>query len=178
MTILSYPLLALVGLVLVATGVIKLREGRRALGETIETFRILPPSIVRIVAAVLPPVELAIGICLLSGVDGPWPLVAAALIMIYTAAVISVVFRKISTDCGCFGSVLKSQANWVIVGRNVILLLALLPSLVLSPAGFVAAWVGWGLVGLGAFVGLARMLAPDQSIPEPATEAASRLEVE
>jgi hypothetical protein len=76
--ILSYLLSALVGLVLVTTGVIKLREGRRSLGETIETFRVVPPSMARLTVAVLPPIELAIGICLLFGMEGPWSLAAAA----------------------------------------------------------------------------------------------------
>jgi hypothetical protein len=126
-----------------------------------------------VVAAVLPPVELAIGVCLLAGIAGPWVLAAMTLIMIYTASVISVITRGISTDCGCFGSVLKSRANWVVVGRNAALLFALAPSLLWPVAGFVAAWAGWILFGLAVFVGLARTLTPVRPSPQEEIEEES-----
>lgn len=174
MSVVVYSLSALVGLVLAVTGVIKLREGRRPLAQAIETFRVVPAAIVRPIAAILPPVELAIGLALLAGIAGPWALAAVALILVYTASVISVITRKISTDCGCFGSALRSRANWVVVGRNVVLLLLLAPSLLWPITGFVDAWIGWALVGLGFLIGLVRMVSPvrhsqkteDESAPQ------------
>lgn len=173
MPILIYLLAALVGLILAITGGIKFREGLRPLGQTIETFRVVPAHLVSVIAAVLPPVELAIGICLLAGIAGPWILAAMTLVMIYTASVISVIIRGISTDCGCFGSVLKSRANWVVVGRNAVLFFALAPSLLWPVAGFVPAWAGWILVGLAVFVGLVRMLPPARPSPQQEVEEES-----
>lgn len=158
MSTLGYALSALVGLILVFTGVLKLREGRK-LGETIARYRVLPPSMVRLTASFLPPIELAVGLCLVLGIAGPWPFAAAGLIVIYTSAVISVIARKISTDCGCFGSVLRSQANGVVVGRNVVMMLALLPSILLPPAALIEGWVGWCLVGVATLAGLTRALS-------------------
>ncbi|WP_181156885.1 MULTISPECIES: MauE/DoxX family redox-associated membrane protein [unclassified Microbacterium] len=177
MPVLIYSLSALVGLILAVTGVIKLREGQRPLGQAIETFRVVPAAAVRPIAAVLPPLELAVGLALVAGIAGPWALAAVALIVVYTASVISVITRKISTDCGCFGSVLKSRANWVVVGRNVVLLLALAPSLLWPITGFVDERVGWALVGLGFLIGLVRMFTPVRHSQKTEEESAPQSRV-
>ncbi|WP_197073171.1 MauE/DoxX family redox-associated membrane protein [Microbacterium oxydans] len=173
MSTLGYALSALVGLILVFTGVLKLREGRK-LGETIARYRVLPPPMVRLTASFLPPIELAVGLCLVLGITGPWPFAAAGLIVIYTSAVVSVITRRISTDCGCFGSVLRSQANWVVVGRNAVMMLALLPSILLPPAALIEGWVGWCLVGVATLAGLTRALSPDQHTAKEDESAAPR----
>ncbi|MGO2750070.1 MAG: MauE/DoxX family redox-associated membrane protein [Pseudoclavibacter sp.] len=156
MTTISYVLSALVGAVLVTTGLIKFQEGKGALADAIEKFRIFPPRLLLPIAAILPPVELTIGICLLGGVAGPWPLVAGIIISIYSVAVTSVILRKISTACGCFGSRLESSANWVVVGRNIAFLLALTPSLIWPGNAFLEAWVGLALLPLLITIGVAR----------------------
>ena len=148
---------AIVGLMLVVTGAIKLHEGSSALSSSIASFKILPQRLVAAATAVLPPVEIAAGLCLVTQASGPWPWLAAGLLALYTVSVLSVMARGISTECGCFGSVLKAQASWVVVARNGVLLAMLTPACIeaLLPTGI--SWFAWAIFGVGVAVSLLRL---------------------
>ncbi len=169
--IVSYVMSALIGVLLIVTGSLKLREGRQALSATIQTFRLVPRPLVPSVTAFLPAIEIAIGVALVMGAGGPWPLAATVLIGGYTAAVMSVIVRNIATDCGCFGSVLKSRANWAVVARNAVLLLVLVACLIWPPLQPVNAAVGWSLVFVSLIFGAIRLLTGPRENPTPASDA-------
>lgn len=175
MTQLGFTLSALIGGLLIVTGIIKLREPQDQFAESIGAFRVLPAWFVRPVAAVLPPLEVGIGVCLVAGVVGPWAFVSAGLIAIYTASVVSVMVRGISTECGCFGSVLKSQASGIVVTRNLAFLVALVPSLILPTVLVPHAWVGVVIMLIGTVVGIARLVGPRHRRLPDAMEESSRL---
>ncbi|EED6225489.1 hypothetical protein XM82_004549 [Salmonella enterica subsp. enterica serovar Haifa] len=158
MTQLSFILSALVGGLLITTGIFKLREPRDQFAESISAFRVLPASFARPVAAVLPPLEIGVGVCVVAGVVGPWAYLSAGLIAIYTASVVSVMVRGISTECGCFGSVLRSQASGIVVARNVAFMVALVPSLIFPAVLIPHAWAGVAIMLIGTAVGIARLV--------------------
>ncbi|MFT4295815.1 MAG: hypothetical protein QM582_10430 [Micropruina sp.] len=80
----------------------------------------------------------------------PWLLAATCMLVAYTVAIISVMARGITTECGCFGTLHKSEANGLLIVRNSTMIAALAPSLVwhelaisIPLPGLV---VGWALV--------------------------------
>lgn len=176
--LLANVLAALVGGVLAVTGVIKFREGRDVLTASILAYKIVPGGCIRPLAASLPPTELAVGLSLVLVLPGPWPWFAIAILGMYTVAVISVIVRRMTTECGCFGSVFRTQANWVVVVRNVAMMLMLLPAAVLGVSHSVLWWAGWVLLGVAGLVAVIRLfprrrLPPSGPYPaSPSTAAA------
>jgi len=115
------PLIAriIVGLVFIAAGVLKV--GHPAdLGSTIVAFRLnLPPAFVGFSAVALPLFEIVLGAYLLLG----WQLrivsvMSVALLLVFIAALSSVVIRGIPTPCGCFGPGETDPVTWWTVVRD------------------------------------------------------------
>jgi len=73
--------------------------------QSIENYRILPLSIINIIAIIVPWIELAAGALLLLGfyIRENSTLILTLLI-IFTAAIISAVLRDLDIDCGCQGT--------------------------------------------------------------------------
>ncbi|MGI8415714.1 MAG: MauE/DoxX family redox-associated membrane protein [Nakamurella sp.] len=70
----------------------------------VRAFQILPEGAVHPVAAVLPYLEIALGLLLLVGLAVRLTaVISAVMLMIYIAGVISAAARGLSIDCGCFG---------------------------------------------------------------------------
>jgi uncharacterized membrane protein YphA (DoxX/SURF4 family) len=70
----------------------------------VRAYQVLPESLVGTVAAVLPYLEIALGVLLLFGLATRLAAVLAAVVLvIFIAGVISVAARGLSIDCGCFG---------------------------------------------------------------------------
>lgn len=70
----------------------------------VRAYQLLPEALVRPVAAVLPMVEIALGLLLLIGLAvRATALVSAALLVVLIAVIVSVWARGLSIDCGCFG---------------------------------------------------------------------------
>lgn len=155
--VISAVLGLIIGSMIAFAGLIKFREGSRKLAESINAYRFIPPALTPTVAAFLPPLEVAIGICLITMAPGPWAWFAASLLVVYTAAVVSVIRRGISTDCGCFGSVLKTQASTTVVARNIVFLLMIVPACVQSLSTLGGVWYAWALMAVGVAVGIVRM---------------------
>ena len=69
----------------------------------VDNYRILPELGVRLTALLLPPLELAIGLCLVFGVfDAGASLLAFALMLAFDGAVAAALFRGLDISCGCF----------------------------------------------------------------------------
>lgn len=70
----------------------------------VRAFQILPESAVHPVAAVLPYLEIALGLLLLVGLAVRLTaMISALMLAVYIAGVISAAARGLSIDCGCFG---------------------------------------------------------------------------
>lgn len=96
--------LGLGGLLAVA-GALKLRAPL-AFATEIANYQLLP-AVAPYVAAILPVVELVVGVALVVA-PRAWrraaALAALALLSAFTVAVASAYFRRINIDCGCFGT--------------------------------------------------------------------------
>ncbi len=111
----------LLAAVLVLAGISKLKavaNFRAALRQ----FRILPPFVVDPVSRVLPIAELAVGAGILSGVE-PYLFgsVAAALLGLFTLAIVVTLLRGDHLRCSCFGSLAAERLTWLSVARNLVL---------------------------------------------------------
>ncbi|MFB4313076.1 MauE/DoxX family redox-associated membrane protein [Actinomadura sp. 21ATH] len=76
--------------------------------------------------------------CLLAvppGVPGAWagPLLAAGLLVLFTAVALRAVRAGVFTECGCFGRY-GSVMGYPLIVRNVLLLAAALPAALVAPA--------------------------------------------
>jgi len=106
------------GIVFLYAGTMKVLNPQ-AFADSIATFKLLPAQFINVVAFGLPPLEILLGLMLVSG----WKSRAAAL----TVACLSIVFcialgqaliRGLVVDCGCFGSGEPSALKmWISFGR-------------------------------------------------------------
>ena len=89
--------------VLLISGVIKALDARETI-VAVRAYQLVPESLVGAVAAVLPYLEIALGLLLLIGLATRHAAVLAAMVMVvFVAAVTSAAARGLSIDCGCFG---------------------------------------------------------------------------
>jgi membrane protein implicated in regulation of membrane protease activity len=134
------------GIVFVEAGLAKLRH-RELVPGVVANYRLLPETLVAPVAAVLPIVELGLGLGLIAsvftgGVLRLLGLPAAALFVLFAGAMaINIVRGRRAIDCGCGRSQLRQPLRWGLVTRN--LLLAALVVIQALPAGpgMIVAWV-------------------------------------
>lgn len=94
----------LVGLVFSLAGLAKLGVPQ-AMAENIKSYAMsLPPGLVTVMASVLPPLELGVGIWILLGLFTRFSAgITALLMVIFTVAVSQAWFRGLDINCGCFG---------------------------------------------------------------------------
>ena len=109
----------------------------------VAAYHILPDALVNIAAIWLPWLELALGLCLVSGrwCEGA-AVLAAGLLGVFWLALILDYFRGIDVNCGCFSTSPEEPASMLwYIGRDAALLaLALLTAWVrLKRAGEIAA---------------------------------------
>ncbi len=94
--------LILAGVFLVS-GFLKAADPRETL-VAVRAYQLLPESLVGTVAAVMPYLELALGLLLLIGLATRLCAVLGAVVLVaFIAAVASAAARGLSIDCGCFG---------------------------------------------------------------------------
>jgi len=92
----------LIGVGFIWSAVPKIREPW-AWYRVLLAYDLLPDSLVRIWAVTLPWIELAIGVALVWGVARRAALATAtALVSVFAAALISILARDMSVECGCF----------------------------------------------------------------------------
>jgi len=113
---------ALVAGVFLFAGVPKLLDPA-SFAEAIENYQLLPREHVGWLAVVLPPLEIAIALALVTGVAKRGAALAAAgMLAVFAVAIGQAVVRGIDIDCGCFGAATEAAASWWSVARNVALI--------------------------------------------------------
>lgn len=82
----------------------------------VKAYRLLSPGVAETVAAVLPYLEIALGLLLLVGLATRLTaILSAVVLLVFIAGVISAAARGLSIDCGCFGGggdVAAGQTNY------------------------------------------------------------------
>ncbi len=88
----------------------------------IARFRIVPDSLVHLIALGLPPLEI---FCALALLAGPWrrqgALGIALLCLLFLGAILSAAARGIAVECSCFGAAAAEPLWWLII-RDLLLL--------------------------------------------------------
>jgi len=98
-------LLARFGLAAVwlVSGILKAVDPRTTV-VAVRAYQIFPESLVGLIAAVLPYLEIALGVLLVLGLATRLTAILSALVLVaFIAGVISAAARGLSIDCGCFG---------------------------------------------------------------------------
>jgi uncharacterized membrane protein YphA (DoxX/SURF4 family) len=106
-------------------GYLKVRDGV-AFADSIASFKILPPAGINLLAMGLPPLEMILGVMLVTG----WRVRVASLgvlvlSIIFAFALGQALMRGLQVDCGCFGSGKPSTLKTFLgLGRDVLLIAA------------------------------------------------------
>ena len=119
---------ATLSIILLVGGWQKLREPE-VFAAAIENYRVLPEMLVHPFARLLPVLELVAGITLLFPASCEWGgLIAAAVMLAVTGAVVINLWRgQREIDCGC-GGMSSQPLSWALVARNAVLLLLTWPA--------------------------------------------------
>ena len=108
----------LLGIVLIFSGIAKIADPSKAVDLMLE-FKVILESLIFIIISVLPVLEILTGMLLVAGM---YPKLAtiSALVLFSGFFFISIYGTLIglSSDCGCFGSVIKSRIGLGMVVRN------------------------------------------------------------
>ncbi len=93
--------------------------------DSIASYRLLPSLIINLLALGLPPFELICGLLLLTGYFCRTGLLSIiSMLVIFLAAMVSVIARGLPINCGCFGMHSWLDTNpWISVSRDALLLL-------------------------------------------------------
>lgn len=91
--------------------------------ETLKLVLNLPENMLIIIATILPIVEISLGVLLVLKIQ-PKTVLLATLVLFAGFFLFSVygTIVGLKNDCGCFGSILKSEIGWRMVERNALLL--------------------------------------------------------
>lgn len=93
----------IVGVTLLAAGALKVIDLPSSVAA-VRAYELLPAGAAQVLGWVLPFVEVGLGLLLIAGLfTRPVAAVSGVLLLVFTAAVISVAARGMSIDCGCFG---------------------------------------------------------------------------
>jgi uncharacterized membrane protein YphA (DoxX/SURF4 family) len=91
------------GAVFAVAGLVKVADPQASVAA-VRAYELLPAGLTTLVGWGLPFLELVLGLLLLAGIAvRPAALAAAALLVVFLAAVASAAARGLSIDCGCFG---------------------------------------------------------------------------
>lgn len=125
------------GLLFLTSSLGKLRDVR-GFAAGLRAYRILPASIVPVVALLLPLLELGLALALLLGLALPFAgLLSAGLLLVFSAAVVVNLRRGRPIACTCHGLAGSQHISWGLVARNCLLLA---PCSVLVWLGTAASW--------------------------------------
>jgi hypothetical protein len=108
------------GLIFMSAGAKKLQHWREFRG-VVAAYRLLPESGAVIVAAMMPPFELLLGLASIFRWGMPMTAFAVAALLAVFAAAMAINIRRGRTaiDCGCFQTALRQELEWRLVVRNV-----------------------------------------------------------
>jgi uncharacterized membrane protein YphA (DoxX/SURF4 family) len=94
----------ILGVVFIYSAYAKLSQPWMLFAFSINSYQILPDSVVPFVAHALPWFELALGLVLLLGWKLRWSAaVAAGLLAVLLGAMLNAYHKNLNIDCGCFG---------------------------------------------------------------------------
>lgn len=156
-----------VGLVFLVAATQKAQHWKILFG-VIANYRLLPRVAVAPVAMLLPPLEMGVAILLLSAQLLAWTLPGAiALLLLFAAAIaINLTWGRADIDCGCGQSFLRQTLSWMLVARNAVLALLLLPSFVVLGPSTMSAILTGVIAGLAFFL-LYLLLNTISALPRP-----------
>jgi len=124
-----------VGVVMVTAGTMKLMD-TSDFTMSILAYNLVGFPIASALAHTLPLIEIAGGLCLLTGAASRLAAAAAAVLLaVFTAAIVSAWARGLSIDCGCFGAGQPAQNADVSYAVDIIRDLALM-----AACGWVMVW--------------------------------------
>jgi len=113
----------IITLVLLFSGIAKIFDPLPLI-NTLKLITILPESLHIIIATLLPVVEIGVAVLMLMKIKPKYALVLVTMLfMLFLGISIYGTIAGIGTDCGCFGSAVKSSFGWGMVGRNTIFLI-------------------------------------------------------
>lgn len=112
------------GFILIVASIDKVADAN-AFAVSIGYYRIFDTTIVLLIATILPWIELLSGMSLVFGVAARGgSLMSFIMLVIFTAAVISGIFRGLDISCGCFtDDPTVDKIGWAKVGENIVLIL-------------------------------------------------------
>ena len=92
--------------------------------DSIAAYRMLPVQVINLAALGLPPLEILLGLLLMSGVLTRVAALGITILLgIFTLALAQALLRGLTIDCGCFGSgELAPWKLWLALGRDLVLL--------------------------------------------------------
>lgn len=103
-TIAAFSLRVTLGLVLLYAGYVKMRQPWYVFAGMIDNYGVVPPSVSEWTARVLPPIEVALGVVLVSGL---WRKISSAMVLALLAPFFGLMLwaylKGMKIDCGCFG---------------------------------------------------------------------------
>lgn len=133
----------LIGLMFILSGAAKLQDPK-GFTMAVYNFRILPNALVEVYATLIPYVELAAGVLLVIGLFTQLAAVVAFLTLLsFTIAIGWNLRRGERPDCHCFGNLFSEELSGVLVVRNTILMVILLPVMVVPSVFFALQTVLW-----------------------------------
>lgn len=116
------------------SGAVKVAD-LNAVNTSVKAYQLFPDSVVNLIAAVLPFLELAFGLLVLLGIGvRVMAILSALLLLVYIAGVAQSWARGLTIDCGCFGN-----GGQVAAGQTTY------PQDILRDTGFIllAVWLMW-----------------------------------
>jgi uncharacterized membrane protein YphA (DoxX/SURF4 family) len=125
-----------VGVVFIVAGALKVGDLAGS-GRAVDAYDVMPFEVARVIGAMLPLVEIVLGVVLVIGIATRIAgLAAAGLFIVFITGITQAWARGLSIDCGCFsggGQVAADQTKYAWeIGRD-ILLLALTVFIVVFP---------------------------------------------
>ena|SRR3972149_3211987 len=93
--------------------------------SSIRNYRILPLSVINIMALIMPWLELFCGIFLILGVFiRTSSFLILLMLIVFSIAILSAILRGLDIDCGCFkNSVMASKAGWSKFFEDILMIL-------------------------------------------------------
>lgn len=118
--IVYYFVLYLIAGIMLFSGISKIIDPTPLI-ETLKLTAKLPEDIFIIIATILPIIEIVLGLLIILKIK-PKPVMFATVVLFAAFLVFSIygTIVGMNNDCGCFGSLAKSEIGWRMVGRNVL----------------------------------------------------------
>lgn len=174
LNVLSLVSTVTLGLVFIVAGFAKLRD-KRLFRSALQAHGYLPVLVQRLLLIALPPVEVVLGVVMISSLAfGAANVIAAGLLGVFTVTVALGSQGKGRLDCGCFGGVLGASTLRGLAARNAVLaVLAVSPIAVGAPDALLSVAVAAGTLLAAVFLVFARQILAKQSMAAAEPQANS-----